>query len=51
MQNGTLTDEYGTAHDGRDTSAQSSVENDRKRLVDNDIREQKCHKHPMLALV
>lgn len=48
---GARTDQDCTADNGGDTSAETAVEHDRKRFVDDDVGEEERDKHPMFPLV
>lgn len=45
------TDENSTSDNGSDATAEGAVEDDRKRLVDDDIGEEQRDEDPVLALV
>jgi hypothetical protein len=44
------TDQHGTANNSRPSSSQAPVQNDRQRLVRDDVAQKKCDQNPMLAL-
>jgi hypothetical protein len=46
---GFRTDESGTAHDGSNSTSETSIEYHGQRFINDDIRQQQGHENPVFA--